>query len=200
MVMMGVAMIAMRVRTRDVAAAMQRGLLRMVPMAMLIVVVFRLVLVIVLMAMVAVVVAMAGLVFVGVVALLVAFSVAIAVVVMAARAGRRPGRMGMAVVMVVRAGQPQGADDVDRQTDGRDPQGLAVMDADRREQTLRQLHRHQHAHHAQQQRAGEAAEDLDLPGAEGEARVFTQAARDHVGHQRDAQRQHVRAHVPAVGQ
>ena len=55
-------------------------------------------------------------------------------------------------------------------------------------------------HQPQHQGARKAAQHLDLPGAEGIAHVKRMPPRQPVGERRHAQRQRVRAHVPAVGQ
>ncbi|MNH35987.1 hypothetical protein D3C79_967350 [compost metagenome] len=74
------------------------------------------------------------------------------------------------------------------------------MDRPRCQQALHRLECHQPGHAQQQQGAGVAAENLDLPGAEGKAPVAGITPRGGIGQQRQAQGQGVGAHVPAVGQ
>eukprot|EP01083_Nonionella_stella_P137297 417745_1 len=111
--------------------------------------------------------------------------------------------MGMTVMMMRVSGavvQPPGAQQVHAQPDCRDGDGFVVVDRRRHPQPFQRLHGHQRGDAEQGDGAGIAGQDLDLPGAEGEARVVRVAARAAVGEHRKAQRQRVRTHVPAVGE
>ncbi len=102
--------------------------------------------------------------------------------------------------MIVVVTQQPGADQVHGQADHGDEDRLVIMDRPRRQQSLGRLEGHQPGHAEQQQGAGVAAEDLDLPGAKSEALVLGITTRGSVGQQRQAQGQGMRAHVPAVGE
>ena len=106
----------------------------------------------------------------------------------------------MAVPVIVRAAQNEGAGHVHRQPQQRHGDGLRVADGLRRQQPLQRAGHHQRCHARQQDGAGKARQHFNLPGAEGKARVFGQPARGRVGKGRQANGQHVRTHVPAIGQ
>ena len=102
--------------------------------------------------------------------------------------------------VVVRLAEDQRARQVDDQAKRRDRHCLRVVDGSGRQQPLHRTDRHQRGDAEQEQGAGVAAQHLDLPGAEGEARVVAVAPRAGVGERGQPQRQRMRAHVPAVGQ
>ena len=88
----------------------------------------------------------------------------------------------VAVPMLV--AQPPGAEQVHRQAHRGDCDRLLVVDRAGLQQPLHGLRHHQRGHAQQQDRAGVAAEDLDLPGAEGEAAVAGVAPRAGIGERR----------------
>ncbi|MNK26344.1 hypothetical protein D3C87_446780 [compost metagenome] len=103
-------------------------------------------------------------------------------------------------MVIVRMPQQPRADQVHHQAQHRDRDGFGVVDGHGRPQPLQRADHHERGDAEQQQRAREAAEHLDLPGAEGKARVAGVAPRGGVGKGAQADGQRVRAHVPAVGQ
>ncbi|KAG1399522.1 hypothetical protein G6F59_013315 [Rhizopus arrhizus] len=103
-------------------------------------------------------------------------------------------RMARAIV------QPPRAQQGDAQADCRDGDGFVVVDRCRHPQPLQRLHSHQRRNTEQCDGTGVAGQDLDLPGAEGKARVVRVAACTAVSEHRQAQRERVRAHVPAIGE
>jgi hypothetical protein len=112
--------------------------------------------------------------------------------------------MRVIVVVMVRVPRPAlqqpGRRHVHQQSGHRDDQRGADVDRLGAPQAQGRLEHDADRDDAQHQRAREAAEHLDLPGAEGEARVARMPSRQRVRDHRHAQRQRVRAHVPAVGQ
>ncbi|MNC27829.1 hypothetical protein D3C75_760170 [compost metagenome] len=104
--------------------------------------------------------------------------------------------MGVAGTVV----QPPRAQQVHTQADCGDGDGFVVVDGRGHPQAFQRLHGHQRGDAEQGDGAGIAGQDLDLPGAEGEARIVRVAPCAAVGEHRQAQCQRVRAHVPAVGQ
>ena len=107
---------------------------------------------------------------------------------------------GMAVIVMVRLAENQRADDVDHQPEDGDHDRFLVLDRLRRDDPLDRADHHHHGHAKQEDGAGEAAQHLDLPGAEREARVLGVAPGRGVGHRRKADRHGMGAHVPAVRQ
>ena len=108
----------------------------------------------------------------------------------------------MVIVMVGMAGgmQQPGTQQVHQQPQQRQCNGLLVVDLRRVEQPLQRLCQHQGGHAQQHQRAAEATQNLDFPGAKGKALVVCIAPGSGIGQCRQPQRQRVRAHMPAVGQ
>ncbi|MNX69586.1 hypothetical protein D3C86_1008080 [compost metagenome] len=112
-----------------------------------------------------------------------------------------PMLMTMVVpVMMVRAAEDERAAQVHQQADGGDGHRLLVVDGLRAEQPFHRSEHHQRGHPQQEDGAGEGRQHLDFPRAEGEAPIRGQPARGGVGEGREANRQRVRTHVPAVGQ
>ena len=109
-----------------------------------------------------------------------------------------PMAVAVAVMMVVL--QQPGAGQIHRQAQQRRADGLVVADGQRVHQPLDRFDQHGQRHADEQQRAGIAAQYLDLPGAEREALVTGIACRHPVGKDRQPQRHRVRTHVPAIGQ
>jgi len=111
-----------------------------------------------------------------------------------------PVPMIVVVSVMVGLAEDQRADQVHREAEHGNDDGLAVVDGLRRPQPLDRAEQHHAGDAEQEDGAGEAAENLDLPGAEGKARVAGVAARAGVGQRAEADGHRVRAHVPAVGQ
>ncbi len=76
----------------------------------------------------------------------------------------------------------------------------SILDGLRPHQPLHGLEHHERRDAQQQHGAGVAAEHFDFPGAEGITPVAGLAPRKRVRERRQAQRQRMRAHVPAVRQ
>ena len=108
--------------------------------------------------------------------------------------------MPVVVMVMVRVTENTGADKVDGEADGRDQHRFVEADRLRIEKVVDGFPDHRCCHDEQEQCAREAGQDLDLPGAEGEAAVAREAARHGVGEGRKADRKGMRSHVPAVGQ
>ncbi len=107
----------------------------------------------------------------------------------------------MAVVMmaVIVLKQP-GTGQVHQQADDGDGDGLLIVDRAGIQQPEHRLEQHHAGHPHQQEGAGEAPQHLDLPGAEAESVVAGEVAGGAVGQHRQAERQRMGTHVPAVGQ
>jgi len=108
--------------------------------------------------------------------------------------------MAVVVVVVVRTTQDRRRDEVDQKADGGDGHGLRVVDGLGCYQPLDGAEHHHRRHDQQEYGARESPQDLDLPGAECEARIARVPAGGGVGEGAQADRDRVRAHVPAVGQ
>ena len=108
--------------------------------------------------------------------------------------------LAVVVMVLVRAGQNDRADDIDHQADGGDDQRFLVVDGLGREDPLDRRNHHGRGDPQQEDGTREAGEDLDLPGAEGEPRVAGVAPGGGVGKGAQADGHGVRTHVPAVGQ
>ena len=98
----------------------------------------------------------------------------------------------------MRAAQPPRADQIHRESDHGDDNGFGVVNGLRPQQAFHRLPDHERRDAQQEQRAGVAAEHLDLPGAECVAAIARVPARERIRECRETERQRVRAHVPAV--
>jgi len=75
----------------------------------------------------------------------------------------------MVVMMLMMIAQQKGADDINRQTQGRYEHGLVEMNELGGEQTLKGFDDHDQGNRHQGNGAGEPAQDTDLAGAKGES-------------------------------
>jgi hypothetical protein len=110
--------------------------------------------------------------------------------------------MAMVVMILVVAAMPQhqGRSQVHDEPDARHPQSRHEVDRRRGDQPHDGFDHHRDRDHAEQERAGESPQHLDLPRAESEAFVAGPAPREPIRNSRDGKRHHVGGHVPPVGQ
>mmetsp|Transcript_21552 Transcript_21552/g.83839 ORF Transcript_21552/g.83839 Transcript_21552/m.83839 type:complete len:271 (+) Transcript_21552:963-1775(+) len=111
-----------------------------------------------------------------------------------------PVRMARVVAVVMRLAEDEGTDEVHHQPQHRHGHRLGVVDGLGPEQALDRAINHQRHHAEQEDGTRKAAQHLDLPGAEGEARVARMPARRAVGPGAQADGHGVAAHVEAIGQ
>jgi hypothetical protein len=103
-------------------------------------------------------------------------------------------------VVIVMAAQPPGADQIDEQADGGDRDRFIVVDGLRSQQAIDRLEAHERGDAEQEQCAAVATQHFDFPRAERVTPVGGVPAREGIRKCRQAQRQRVRAHVPAIGE
>ena len=106
----------------------------------------------------------------------------------------------MVVIVVMGVAENEGADDIDHQADYSDDDGLAVADGARRQQAFDRAGDHQRGDAEQEDGAGKATKNLDLPGAEGETGIAAVAPGGCVGKGAQTDGERMRTHVPAVRQ
>ncbi len=104
------------------------------------------------------------------------------------------------VRMLVTLMQQPGGSQVDQQADDGDDDCLVEADLRRRPEARQRLADHRQRDHHQQQRTGETGQHLDFPGAECEALVPRVAPGQQIGECGQAYRDHVRGHVPTIGE
>ena len=108
--------------------------------------------------------------------------------------------MAVALIVMVRLAQQQRADQVDGQTHDGHHDGFAVLNGLWRGQSLEGAKHHQGCHTQQEDRAGKAGQDLDLPGAERKPRITRIAPCRGIGEGTEPDGHGMRTHVPAIGQ
>ncbi|EXI73882.1 MAG: hypothetical protein AW07_02018 [Candidatus Accumulibacter sp. SK-11] len=94
----------------------------------------------------------------------------------------------VAVPCVMRRVQDQRATDVYRQSQRGNDDRLGKLDRLRRQQSFDRTAEHQQRHAEQEDGAGEAGKDLDLPGAESETPIVGVTSGGRVGERRKADR------------
>jgi hypothetical protein len=116
--------------------------------------------------------------------------VPVAMIVMMGAAGR---------TVVVRVAEDDSANDIYHQAGRCNDHRFAIVHGLWRQQPVDGAEHHQRRDHEQEDSAGVARQYLDFPGTECKARIDREFARRAIGKRTEANRHHVRTHVPSIG-